>query len=230
MYFQKFPYTLYSLDDGKSGQLIQNILLRNKILDAVKNNYSVYDEYDIKDGDTPEILAYKFYGDSNLHWLILHMNEILDPRFDWPLDSQKLQDHLNSKYSDINNIDHYEDDNENQINGNVIINADLFENFSDGDVVYNLSSKGVGYITSSLSETSKIITVTEGGFKAGNKVSNYISGVSKTTLTSTTPITGTPVTFFIAEDRLNEAKRRIKILRAEFVASVVADFDRNIAE
>lgn len=230
MYFQKFPYTLYSLDDGKSGQVIQNILLRNKILDTVKTNFSLYDEYDIKDGDTPEIVAYKFYGDSNLHWLILHMNDILDPRFDWPLDSQKFEGYITAAYPDVNDIDHYEDDNQNPINGNVIINADIFENYNNGDVVYNLSSKGVGFITSSPSDTSKIITVTEGGFRAGNIVSKHITGVDKTTLTSTTSITGTPVTYFIAEDRANEAKRRIKILRPDFVAAVVSEFDKKIAE
>lgn len=230
MYFQKFPYTLYSLDDGKSGQIIQNILIRNKILESVKTNFSLYDEYDIKDGDTPEIIAYKFYGDSNLHWLVLHMNEILDPRFDWPLDYAKFTDYLSSKYTDVNNIDHYEDENENQINGNVILEASVFDNYNVGDVVYNHSSAGVGYITSSPTETSKIVTVTEGGFKTGNEISNNITGTNKTTLTSTTTITGTPVTYFIAEDRANELKRRIKILRPEFAAAVVAEFDKKIAE
>lgn len=230
MYFEKFPYTLYSLDDGKSAQVIQNILIRNKIIDSVKNNFSVIDEYDIKDGDTPEILAHRFYGDPNLHWLILQMNEILDPRFDWPLDTPRLRDHLNSKYSDINNIDHYEDENERSINGNVLINAGVFENYNRGDVIYNLSSGGVGYITSSLSNTSIIVTVTDGGFKTGNQISNRITGTSKTTITSTTAITGTPVTYAIAEDRANELKRRIRVLKPQYVSSVVKEFDEKIAE
>ena len=229
MYFQKFPYTFYTLDDRKTTQLIQNILIRNKITDDIKNSFVMYDEYDVRDGDTPEILAYKFYGDSNLHWLVLHMNEILDPRFDWPLDTRKFQDYLNSKYPDINGIDHYEDSNENTINGNVILNASVFNNFNVGDVVYNLSSKGIGYITSS-SSTSIIVTTTEGGFKAGNLISNNIMGTSQATITSTTTITGTPVTFYIAEDRANEAKRRVRILKPQFVSAIIAEFDRKIAE
>ena len=230
MYFQKFPYTLYSLDDGRSGQIIQNILIRNKILDSVKNNFSVIDEYDIKDGDTPEIVAHKFYGDPNLHWLILQMNEILDPRFDWPLDSPRLRDFVTSKYSDFNNIDHYEDENEKPINGNVLISADVFENYNPGDVIYNLSSGGIGYITSKPSNTSIIVTVTDGGFKTSNQISNRITGTSKTTITSTTAITGTPVTYFIAEDRANELKRRIRVLKPQYVSSVVREFDEKIAE
>lgn len=229
MYFQKFPYTFYTLDDRKTTQLIQNILIRNKITDDIKNSFVMYDEYDVRDGDTPEILAYKFYGDSNLHWLVLQMNEILDPRFDWPLDTRNFQDYLNSKYPDIDGIDHYEDSNENQINGNVILNASVFNNFNVGDVVYNLSSKGIGYITSS-SSTSIIVTTTEGGFKAGNLISNNIMGTSQATITSTTSITGTPVTFYIAEDRANEAKRRVRILKPQFVSAIIAEFDRKIAE
>ena len=229
MYFQKFPYTFYTLDDRKTTQVIQNILIRNKINDEVKNSFVLYDEYDVRDGDTPEILAYKFYGDSNLHWLILQMNEILDPRFDWPLDTVKFQDYLNSKYPDIDGIDHYEDSNQNPINGNVILNASVFNNYNVGDVVYNLSSKGIGFITTS-SSASLIVTVTEGGFKAGNEISNKIVGTNQATITSTTSITGTPVTFYVAEDRANEAKRRVRILKPQFVSAIVAEFDRKIVE
>ena len=143
MYFQKFPYTFYSLDDRKTSQLIQNILIRCQISQEVKDSFVLFDEYDIKDGETPEILSFIFYGNSNLHWLILHLNEILDPRFGFPLDTNRFQSYLNSKYSDINGIDHYEDSNQNQINGNIIINSNVFNNYNVGDVVYNLSSKGI---------------------------------------------------------------------------------------
>lgn len=230
MYFQKFPYTFYSLDDGKSAQLIQNILIRNKINDEVKNSFVLYDEYDVKDGETPEILAFKFYGDSNLHWLILQMNEILDPRFDWPLDTRRFNDYLNSKYNDINGIDHYEDSSGDQINGNVTLNASVFNNYDVGDVVYNLSSKGIGFITSAPTSTSRIVTVTEGGFKSSNQISDNILGTNKTTITSTTSITGTPVTFYTTEDRANEAKRRIRVLKPQFVSAVISEFDEKITE
>jgi len=99
-----------------------------------------------------------------------------------------------------------------------------------GDVIYNLSSKGVGFITSLLSPTSIIVTTTEGGFKTGNQISDNILGTNKTTITSTTPITGTPVTIFAAEDRVNESKRRIRVLKPQFVSAVVSEFDRKIVE
>ena len=83
MYFRSFPVTYYTNDDKSTVQILQNLLLRNVVDQEIKDNFSLFDEYDIKDGDTPEILAFNLYGDSNLHRLILHYNENLDPRFDW---------------------------------------------------------------------------------------------------------------------------------------------------
>ena len=85
MYFQKFPQTFYSLDNRASVQVVTNFLLRSVFPDEIKNNFTAFDEYDVRDGETPENLAFELYGDTNLHWIILHANEILDPRFDWPL-------------------------------------------------------------------------------------------------------------------------------------------------
>lgn len=108
MYFSKFPVTLYSLDDKASVQTVRNILLRNKINDDVKNNFAIYDEYDIMDGETPEIVAHKFYGNAQLHWLVLHMNDIIDPRYDWPLNTLNLYNYCVSKYAaNVNAAHHY---------------------------------------------------------------------------------------------------------------------------
>ena len=46
MYFEYFPYTLYTLDDGTTVKLVTNIFIRNIINDEVKNNLSLFDEYD----------------------------------------------------------------------------------------------------------------------------------------------------------------------------------------
>ena len=90
MYFEKFPTTFYTLDDQKTVQIVRNIFLRLNINENIKNNLSLYDEYDVLDGETPEIVADKFYKNPQYHWLILHMNDILDPRFDWPLSTNNL--------------------------------------------------------------------------------------------------------------------------------------------
>ena len=57
MYFQNFPYTYYSLDNTNTVQIVTDITNRAVISDEVKNNLGLYDEYDIKDGETPELVA-----------------------------------------------------------------------------------------------------------------------------------------------------------------------------
>ena len=152
MYFKSFPYTYYSLDDASTVQVVTNITARAVLSDEVKNNLSLYDEYDIKDGETPELLADKFYGNPELHWVVLHYNEIIDPRFDWPLDTNNLSRYISGKYNNPNGIHHYEDANLAIANGNVIINANV-SYLNVGNVVTNLSGSGTGYVTSKINSS-----------------------------------------------------------------------------
>ena len=231
MYFKSFPYTFYSLDNATTVQVVTNITNRITLSEETKNNLSLYDEYDIKDGETPELVADKFYSNPELHWLILHYNDILDPRFDWPLDTNNLNRYLTGKYNDVNAVHHYEDANGNYTNGNVyLLSSNAFTNFSVNDVLTNNTNIGIGYITSKISASNVIVTVTSGGFKTGDRIlktSNIAIGAN---ITSTTVITGTPVTNFTLEDENNEAKRRIKILKASYVDAVVSDFKKKLSE
>ena len=54
------------------------------------------------DGETPEIVADKFYNDSELYWIILMANEMIDPRFDWPLSYVNLLNYVDNKYGTAN--------------------------------------------------------------------------------------------------------------------------------
>ena len=78
MYFRKFPLLAYTLDDGVSYQYVPDILRRVKLSEEIKRNKAFFDKYDIMDGETPEIVADKFYGDPTLHWIVLLANEIID--------------------------------------------------------------------------------------------------------------------------------------------------------
>lgn len=109
MYFENFPLINYSLDGGVTGFTMTDIFRRvvaqtQNILTATS-----YDEYDIQDGETPEILADKFYNDTKLYWVILVANEILDPRYDWPLPQQSLNAFITDKYGagNENTVHHY---------------------------------------------------------------------------------------------------------------------------
>ena len=45
----------------------------------------LFDTYDIKNGETPESIAFKLYGDAELHWVVMLINNITDRFHDWPM-------------------------------------------------------------------------------------------------------------------------------------------------
>jgi len=229
MYFQKFPKAFYTLDNGTSVQIITNILQRVVLTDELQNNYSVYDEYDITDSDTPENLAYQVYGDSGFHWILLHFNNILDPRFEWPQTTNNLVKYVEGKYPSINGIHHYEDSNQKETNGNVILNASLFNNIEAGNAIINLTQEGTGFITSKPSNTTIVVTTTKGGFRTGDQVALASNTSFTANITSTTINSGVAVTNLIYEDRENEKRRRIKLLKPQFIERIVREFESKMA-
>lgn len=230
MYFRKHPITFYTQDNGASLQAIQSIFVRNVVNQNIKNNLSVLDEYDIVDGDTPEIVSYKIYGNPNYHWIIMHLNEIFDARFEWPLSQNNLVNYVSSKYNDTDGIHHYENSTGRYINGNLIINASSFANFEVGNVVVNQTNDGVGVVTTKVDSSNIFVTVSSGGFKSSDVIARSDNASSNATITSTSTISGTAVTNLIFEERQNEINRRIKILKPEFVQLIVNEYEQKISE
>lgn len=107
-YFSNFGTTLYSFD-GRNAILITDFMRRVAIPKSVKENLALYELYDIEDGETPEMVADKFYKSPELHWIVLALNEIIDPRFDWCLSQENLVKVCQSKYANIYGVHHYED-------------------------------------------------------------------------------------------------------------------------
>ena len=99
-YFAKFPRVSYDLDRKKisSPDRVTNVFFRIAIVKDIVRNFSSYYEYSIRDGDRPEVLAEKAYGDPEAHWIILYANDILDPHYDWPLDNKSFEKYIVNKY------------------------------------------------------------------------------------------------------------------------------------
>ena len=98
-FFNYFPKTVYSLDNTNNVDAVTSIVSRFSFENSFRDNTSVYYEYNIQDSDTPEIIASKFYGDSEKHWVVLMLNQIIDPQFDWPLDQRTIISFITEKYS-----------------------------------------------------------------------------------------------------------------------------------
>lgn len=231
MFFQSYPYTYYSLDNTQSIQLVTDITNRAQISNEVKNNLSLYDEYDIKEGETPEIVADKFYNNPELHWVVLTYNDIIDPRFEWPLSTNDLNNYAAGKYVSVNAIHHYEDANLRYTNGNVLLlSSNAFGNFNINDVISNNTNIGTGYITVKHSNSNVCVTVTSGGFITGDQIKLSTNASITGNITSTVLLAGTPVTNLAYEDTVNETKRRVNILKAEYVDAIVQDFKKKLGE
>lgn len=91
-YFDAFPTIEY-------GQKIaKNILARPSVLLPVFNNPNSFYDYVIKDDMRPDQVAYYYYDDPSLVWLIFLVNKIVDPYHDWPLTEKQLDEYVNKKY------------------------------------------------------------------------------------------------------------------------------------
>ena len=108
MYFENFPIIPYDATGTSEYKAVTNILRRVGIRAKVKANTMLYDTYDVKNGETPESIAYKLYDDAELHWVILLINNITDRFHDWPMTEAQFLQYVNDKYTNVDAIHHYE--------------------------------------------------------------------------------------------------------------------------
>ena len=107
MYFSNFRKIQYSFDK-KHFKLVTDIMSRVKMRDGIMDNVSLYNKYDVKSGETPENIAFKHFGNPELHWVILLTNNITDRFYDWPMSEQEFEVFVKDKYSNPDGIHHYE--------------------------------------------------------------------------------------------------------------------------
>jgi len=108
MYFSQFPKRFYDLLGNNNFTLVTDFLRRVKIRARVLDEVTLYDLYDVVDGDTPESIAFKQFGNTELHWVILLTNNITDRYYGWPLTVEQFEAYLNDKYSNPDGVHHYE--------------------------------------------------------------------------------------------------------------------------
>ena len=122
MYFANFPLTIYdSVGDGNY-KIVTHLLKRVAVRSKVKTSTAVYDTYDVKEGESPEIIAHKLYGDPELHWVILLLNDITDRYHQWPQNQNQFLAYLKDKYSNVDATHHYEIS---QTSGDTTIKIDI---------------------------------------------------------------------------------------------------------
>ena len=127
-YFENFPQIFYDSKGDRKYTVLTNLLSRVKLIDDAKKNIVDFDYYDVKDGETPEMIAHKYYDDVNLHWTIMVVNEVIDYYEDWPMSVQKFEEFVKNKYDNPQAIHHYEIS---QTSGDTTVKIDVGMNTTD---------------------------------------------------------------------------------------------------
>ena len=109
-YFSKFPLITYDIKGDKVRKLLPDILRRVKLRASIKSGNMLFDKYDVKEGEKPEDVAFKWFGDPELHWVILMTNNVTDRYYEWPMNQVQFAEFLTDKYGAGNEdaVHHYE--------------------------------------------------------------------------------------------------------------------------
>lgn len=205
-FFNSFPKTPYISETNGELSLVTNIITRIKFLDKIKDIISSYYTYDMSPGETPESLAYKFYQTPQRHWIILLLNDIIDPQYDWYLESNSLGKYINKKYEALGALQNksgYEY--ALTTNKSYFVKQTRTVNFpGDPKTTENVIETDFDTWSSTIAPNSIIFTVP-----------NYSPAVSASFIT-----TKYAQTYFDYEIEQNEKKRSIKILKQEYVDQV----------
>lgn len=245
MYFSEFPKIYYDFPTPDGSTVLQvltdittNVRVRKKALE----NITLYDEYDILDGETPEIIAEKIYGNPELHWVIMLINQRYDYLKDFPMSNLELE--LNSiEYygaDNLNNVHHYEKD-------GIITEAKAIMKFPSSvlpflkvnDYVVNIPVANCRIDSIDVVNKTANVLVDYGKFTAGEFVSlrgirtdeetgivTYSTVINFTIPTDGFIVNGNyeTITNAMYESRLNESKRRIKLISKRLVDQFVNEF------
>lgn len=246
MYFNNFPKIFYDFPQDATStnlQILTDITTNVRIKKEILENITIYDEYDIQEGETPEIIAEKVYGNPELHWVIMLANQRYDYLEDFPMTSRELEQLAIEKYGadHLNDIHHYERDNI-VVEGRGVLKipntpTSLLTDIKIHD--YVISSNGRARVES-IDKVGKnaVVMLDYGTFRDGDLTSLWgirtdeISG--QTVYTSIKnfyiPTNGfqlnenyVAITNYEYEIGLNESKRRIKLISKNLIDQIIRE-------
>jgi hypothetical protein len=212
-YFNYFPKTAYYLsDDASAVDTVTNIMSRFTFNSSSKDQLIMYYKYDIADGETPEIIADKLYGSPEKHWMILAVNNIKNPQFDWPLRYSDLMKYVDIKYRGVTYAN------------NTTTGTGLSWSKSHTHSYYITEVRSLP----SGSDTTETIVVDAATYANTNTTSTVVYTLyNSSNVTITT--SKSSQSYYEYEMNENESKRTIDILRPEFAKTFEQEFRNVIA-
>jgi hypothetical protein len=213
-YFNNFPLTFYSsgANNVTSVDTVTNVIARFGFEESLKENSSAFYPYFIKDSDTPEIIATKIYNNPERHWIVLMFNDIMDPQYDWPLPYESFIKYVDQKYSSSSYAN-------NSTSGAGLSWA---KNSANVQAYYKVVTR------TAAKKNPENKTITEKIQVDANTYANVVASTASYTLSNGDVINETVTketrTYYQYEEELNDDKRKIKILKPEFISAVMKEF------
>jgi hypothetical protein len=218
-YFKNFPGIAYTFSDNNAEnvQIVTNILARSNFLKEISENTAIYYTYQIKDTDTPEIIADKLYNDPQRHWIVLLFNKIHDPFYQFPMRQSVLDKYIPKKYNQSlsqsqSTIHHYEM----RINKVTTLNSSIVERSVD---YYTVNENQVNF------QTGQIIPRASLPGTADSEVQQSVETIALPgNLVCNITTTIRAVSNYTYEVEQNEKRRTIKLLDKQYIPQVEQEF------
>ena len=94
-YFSKFPTINYA------NTVAVDITRRATILNSVYGDPNLYYLYDIEQYERPDNLSERYYEDPYRAWMLYLNNRVIDPYYDWYMDTDTFNDFIAKKYGSV---------------------------------------------------------------------------------------------------------------------------------
>ena len=130
MYFSLFPTIFYDAVGNSDPKVVTHLLKRVAVHSKASETVALFDTYDVRNGETPEMIAHKYYDDAEYHWVILLVNNITDRYHQWPMNTRQFLAHLAERYDNVDAVHHYEI---NQVSGNTNVKINIGTSNVDTD-------------------------------------------------------------------------------------------------
>ena len=237
-FFTNFPEIQYRLDDGKV-IFIKDFFRKSKIEQESVNSLIEYSLFSLTDGDRPDTLATKLYGNSNLHWTFFLVNDI-ENYYDWHKDVGTFERYIDKKYPGQYAIGTISS----EIVSAKLNTSDTTNKFLLGEKVTSASAEG-RIITVEPNKYRIAVETISGSFVSGETITGKVS--TKTFTPSSvinhrdgvkyyenasglrrnqTAVGYTSKTIYDCEYDLNEEKRHIKIISPGIINNIVRRFEK----
>jgi len=237
--YKNFPTIQYTLNTGKV-VTIKDFFRKASIEKSAVDSVIEYQYYEILDGERPDIIASKLYGDGDLHWTFFLVNDF-DNYYDWHMDMETFTTYMADKYQGQNLVATTTTDIVKTVDG-------VTTKFLLGETATsNVGGKSVDIVD--INPIHKRLSVIGDTLVAGEIVTGSSSGASFTIASVTEHQDGvhhyvdskthmrtfggdgwTPVTHFTEETEVNEKKRLIKVIRPNRMRRVIREFERIMSD